>query len=81
MKATIRKWGNSLAVRIPKAISEDADMREGAEIELFRTEEGLLLKPRRKPRYRLSELVEGITRKNVHPETVWGSSAGREMLE
>ena len=81
MTATIQKWGNSLALRLPKALANEADIAEGTRVELVRTDEGVLLKAKRKPRYRLSELLAGVTRKNLHPETDWGPSVGREVLE
>jgi antitoxin MazE len=83
MIATIQKWGNSLALRLPKALADEARIREGAKVELVHTPEGLLLKARRKPklRYRLSDLLAGITAENVHLETDWGTSSGKELLE
>jgi antitoxin MazE len=81
MTATIQKWGNSLALRLPKALANEAHITEGSQVELVRTDEGVLVKAGRKPRYRLSELLAGVTRKNVHSETDWGRSAGRETLE
>jgi antitoxin MazE len=80
MTATIQKWGNSLALRLPKSLAKEAHIAEGSRVELVRTEEGVLVKAGRKPRYRLSELLAGVTRENVHPETDWGRSAGREHL-
>ena len=80
MTATIHKWGNSLALRLPKALANDAHITEGSQVELVRTKLGLLLKPKHKPRYRLSTLLAGVTRKNLHPETRWGASVGRERL-
>ncbi len=80
MTATIRKWGHSLAFRLPKALATEARLAEGTRVELVRTAEGVLLKTRRKPCYQLSELLAGVTRKNVHPETDWGRSVGRERL-
>jgi antitoxin MazE len=83
MTATIQKWGNSLAVRLPKALADEARMREGAKVELVPTPEGVLVKPKRKPkpRYRLSDLLAEITPDNVHAETDWGPPQGREILE
>jgi antitoxin MazE len=82
MTATIQKWGNSLAVRLPKALADEARMREGAKVELVSTPEGVLVKSKRKPkpRYRLSALLAGITAHNVHPETDWGPSVGKEIV-
>ena len=81
MNTTIRKWGNSLALRLPKTLADEVHITEGAQVEIVRTEQGLLLKPRRRRRYRLSELVAGITPQNRHPETKWGPDVGREILE
>jgi antitoxin MazE len=81
MTATIQKWGNSLALRLPKALANDAHIAEGGQVELVRTKEGVLVKPKRKPRYHLSELLARVTKKNVHPETDWGPSVSREILE
>jgi antitoxin MazE len=82
MDATIQKWGNSLAVRLPKPLAEQACLREGAKVELVGTPEGLLLKPKRKPkpRCRLSDLLAGITPDNVPAATDWGRSVGGEVL-
>ena len=81
MTSTIQKWGNSLAVRLPKTLATEAHLIEGSQVELVRTEAGVLVKPRRRPRYRLSELLAGVTRRNAHPETGWGRSVGQEILE
>ena len=81
MTATIQKWGNSLALRLPKALAQEAHMAEGSRVELVRTDDGVLVKAGRKPRYRLSELLAGVTKRNVHSETDWGRSVGREKLE
>jgi len=80
MIATIQKWGNSLAVRLPKTLAEETRMTEGTQIELLRTGQGVLLKARARPRYRLEKLVAGISPKNLHSETDWGRSVGREIV-
>lgn len=36
--ATVRKWGNSLAVRIPQEVSEVVNFADGVDIEMFVTE-------------------------------------------
>ena len=61
----------------------EARIREGAKVELVRMPEGVLVKAKRKPkpRYRLSDLLAGITADNVHPATDWGSSRGKEILK
>jgi antitoxin MazE len=81
MTATIKKWGNSLALRLPKTLAIDAHIAAGSRVELVRTDEGVLVRVGRKPRYRLSELLTGVTKKNIHPETDWGRPVGREILK
>jgi antitoxin MazE len=80
MTATIHKWGNSLAVRLPKALADEVQVHEGAKVELVSTLDGVLIKTKRRPRYRLSDLLAGITPDNMHPETDWGRSVGKERL-
>ncbi len=81
MKATIQKWGNSLALRLPKPLVQEVQWTEGSKVELVRTPEGVLVKGRRKkPRYRLADLLAEVTPENLHPETDWGASRGREVV-
>jgi antitoxin MazE len=80
MTATIHKWGNSLAVLLPKALADEVQVHEGAKVELVATLEGILVRTKRRPRYRLSDLLAGTTTDNVHPETDWGRSVGKERL-
>jgi antitoxin MazE len=76
------KWGNSLAVRIPKAIADALKVSHGRRAEI-RVENGALvlrplLKPTRKPRYTLDELLRGMTKENVPQEVDWGPPRGKE---
>ncbi|MBE7499346.1 MAG: AbrB/MazE/SpoVT family DNA-binding domain-containing protein [Verrucomicrobiales bacterium] len=80
MNARIQKWGNSLALRLPKVLADEVRLTEGTQVELLRTAEGLLLKARGRPRYRLADLVAGITPGNRHSETQWGPARGREIV-
>ncbi len=78
MNTHIAKWGNSLAVRIPKGIAEHAALHEGDTLEVSVTEDGaLVLRPARR-QYSLEELVSGITPENRHLETDWGLPVGGE---
>lgn len=75
----LAKWGNSLALRIPKALAESAQLREGDPVDLAVTKDRrLLVKPARR-RYILKALVSKITAKNRHEETDWGSPLGKEL--
>jgi antitoxin MazE len=77
-EATVSKWGNSLAVRIPQAIAKQASLSEGDCVALHLDADGaIVLRPSRR-KYELSELVAGITTKNRHRETDWGKPQGKE---
>ena len=76
------RWGNSLAVRIPKAVADALKVSSGKRAEI-RIENGTLvlrpiLKPARKPRYTLDELLSGMTKDDVPKEIDWGSPVGNE---
>ena len=74
----VSKWGNSLAVRIPRGFAKDAGLTEGDQLELKLNKQGqIVLRPAR-PKYKLSELLAGVTPKNRHGETDWGPPVGKE---
>lgn len=81
MTATIQKWGNSLAVRLPQELADEAQLGEGREVELVQTAGGLLLRSKAKVHSRLTDLLARITPANVHSATDWGSPVGREIVE
>ena len=76
------KWGNSLAVRIPKAVADAVKASNGKRAEL-RVENGTLVlrpiaKATRKSRYTLDELLSGMTQDDLSQEVDWGSRRGNE---
>lgn len=75
----LAKWGNSLAVRIPKALAEDARLRAGEPITVTVARQGGLVIKSARRKYRLSALVSRITAKNRHQETDWGKPQGKEI--
>jgi antitoxin MazE len=68
MTTQVGKWGNSLGVRIPGTFAKVLDLEEGAELEVTRLKNRLLLK-RRTREYTLDELIRQITPENIHRET------------
>jgi antitoxin MazE len=78
MRSQVAKWGNSLAVRIPKAIAREAGLVPGTTVRMTATE-GRVLIASTAPHYSLKELVTRITPKNRHHETDWGGAVGREL--
>ncbi|MCK4505892.1 MAG: AbrB/MazE/SpoVT family DNA-binding domain-containing protein [Candidatus Aegiribacteria sp.] len=77
MKTKVGKWGNSLAVRIPKVISDDLCISDGTDLEISSREECLILKPVHE-NYSLKALLSEITNENIHSEIDTGGSVGRE---
>ncbi len=74
---SLAKWGSSLAVRIPKAILEAAQLKAGDELEIELHDRTIVIQPAAdKPT--LQELVDGITPENCHPVTDWGGPLGNE---
>lgn len=57
MKLSIQKWGNSASVRLPAALLEQMGAGIGSALEVSVTKEGLLLKPERRPHYKLTDLL------------------------
>jgi antitoxin MazE len=78
MKATVRKWGNSLALRIPKVIAVESDLGYGAVVDLKLVEGKVILIPVRKRKLTLQQLLAGVTKKNLHPEISTGPRVGKE---
>jgi antitoxin MazE len=79
-KAQLAKWGNSLAVRIPKAVAEQARLQEGDPILIEVVKGRIELRPAESIPT-LEELVSQITPENRHEETDWGPDVGKEIVE
>jgi antitoxin MazE len=78
MKTTVKKWGNSLAIRIPKNISEDTMVAEGSNIDIMVEKGKIILSPSKKE-YSLKELLKNISNKNIHSEISTGNHVGGEI--
>ena len=79
MKATVKKWGNSAAMRIPAAVMEamHLDLDEVVDV---REEEGrIIIEPIRQQAYELRALLKGITPKNQHHAADFGPAVGKEV--
>ncbi len=77
MKTHIAKWGNSLALRLPKALTTHHHLKEGTEVELTEHLEGILLRPAGL-RYDLEDLLTGIHPGNQHTPVETGEPMGKE---
>ena len=78
MKLKVQKWGNSLALRIPKALAVEANVESGSTVEMSLSNGELKIKPVEDRAYSLDELLSGITAENIHAEVVTGIPQGKE---
>jgi antitoxin MazE len=80
MRATVKKWGNSAAVRMPAAVMEEAKLEIDQAVEV-RVEDGrVVIEPIAAPEFTLDALLAGVTRDNLHEEEDFGEPVGREAL-
>ena len=79
MLATVSKWGNSRALRIPKQLALESGLDFGSKVELILEDGQLRIVPVTEPRYTLEELVAQITPENRHEEVDWGPPVGKEV--
>lgn len=77
MQTVVKKWGNSLALRLPQAMAADLQLIEGATVSLTIEDHTLVVKPTRK-RYRLADLLAQMPPSAKREETDWGSPVGGE---
>jgi len=78
MRASIKKWGNSAAVRIPAAVLEATQVQIDEEVDI-RVEAGrIVIEPVREKKYKLDDLLKGITKDNTHEQIDFGLPEGQE---
>lgn len=79
MKTAVQRWGNSLALRIPRASAAETRMAEGSEVDLTLKAGALVVRPVRRKRHSLADLVKRITPANSHDSISTGPAVGREV--
>jgi antitoxin MazE len=81
MTARIQRWGNSLAVRIPKAFADEMGVAEGSAVDLSVNAGVLSVDPVRSSSERLdlSQLLREIPADYVAEEFDWGPPVGKEI--
>ncbi len=80
MKTTAQKWGNSLAIRVPKSIAQQAGLKVKDDLDIEVRKGVLVLRPHLRRVYRLEDLVKRMTPRNVHKALDFGGPVGREAL-
>ena len=79
MKTRVQKWGNSLALRIPKSFAEEAGLRADAPVELSLRGGALVVRPVPPRPPSLEELLRGVTDDNIPGEWDTGPATGKEV--
>ena len=79
MKTRIQKWGNSLALRIPKSFAAETHLEQGTLVEMSRHNGKLLVTPLTPSAITLEELLKHVTPQNLHHEIDTGPAVGGEV--
>jgi antitoxin MazE len=79
VKTRVQKWGNSLALRIPKAFAEEVGLRINGTVELSLVRGALVVRPVAHPPLTLDELLRGIKDDNIPSEWDSGPPVGKEV--
>jgi antitoxin MazE len=79
MKATVKKWGNSAAVRIPASVMAAMRLELDDDVEVREEKGRIVIEPVRKKTYILNDLLKGITMKSLHDAVDFGSPEGKEL--
>ena len=78
MNTRVQRWGNSLAVRIPKSFAEEVGLVDGSPVEMRLVDGALVVEPASAPPLSLDRLLEGVTESNRHAEVDTGPVRGSE---
>ncbi|OGU00921.1 MAG: multidrug transporter MatE [Geobacteraceae bacterium GWC2_48_7] len=78
MLSKAQKWGNSLAVRLPKIVAEECGIEADSPVEIIREDNLIIIKPVRKE-LSLDSLLAGVRKDNIHSEIFTGKPAGKEI--
>jgi antitoxin MazE len=79
MKATVKKWGNSAAVRIPASILQAAHLDLDELVDVREEAGKIVIEPLRQKIYDLDDLLKGINAKNLHKPVDFGAPLGKEV--
>jgi antitoxin MazE len=78
MKTRVQKWGNSLALRIPKSFANEVGLQRETPVEVLLADGKLVIAPVSQPKPTLKQLLAKITKDNLHHEVDTGPAVGNE---
>ena len=79
MQTKIKKWGNSLALRIPKLLALDVNLKQNELVDLSINKDSIIITPIGEKEYSLEKLLKGVTKNNLHGEFDTGEPVGKEV--
>ena len=78
MKVQVQRWGNSLALRIPRPYALESHIEQGTVVDVTVQDGRLVVVPVQEREYTLDELLARVTKENLHAEVDTGPSVGKE---
>lgn len=78
MRSRVQKWGNSLGIRIPRALALEVDVAADSEVEITAKDGKILVSPLRTRLLSLRDLLSKVTDSNLHEEVTTGRPLGKE---
>lgn len=79
MKVQIQKWGNSLALRIPKSFAVESKIEQGSTVEVSLDNGKIIVFPFVDQEYSLDDFLAKVTAENLHDEIDTGDAVGKEV--
>jgi antitoxin MazE len=79
MLAKAQKWGNSLAVRLPKNVAEECGITVDSVVEVLKENNSIIIKLVKR-KLSLETLLAQVTEANLHSEVLTGKPIGKEIL-
>ena len=80
METKVQRWGNSLGVRIPRALADDVRLKPGTAVRISAEDESIVIRPLDRATVTLADLLKRVTRANLHGEVGTGESRGKERF-
>jgi antitoxin MazE len=77
MEAVVKKWGNSLGIRIPNLIVRELSLKDGSQLDINKNGNKIIVRPIKKSR--LSEMLGKINEENIHAEIETTGPVGKEI--
>jgi antitoxin MazE len=79
MASKIQKWGNSLAIRIPKSYADALKLNEGTDVKIKIIKDKLIISRKKRQDLKLTNLLAGVSEKNLHKEIIFGKLLDKEV--